>query len=136
MNKEQLLDKLREKFSSVLTVEEGATEGDVKHWQVPVVDIVDDTMKRQWVHFYTQGTDAYWQGGEPKAEVVVSPNFIDRVEAFVVSKIEEGVIKFGYVKETNERAKKALVTAITSDNTEVQAIVSEEEVGNFSIELL
>lgn len=137
MTKTQLLDSLKTKFNIVLQEEKGATEGDITHWQVPVIDIANDTMKRQWIHFYVQGDNAYWQDGEPKKEgVMPQPNFAERADEFVVSKIEDGTIKFGYLKEVNERAKKALVEAIKLDKTKVQAIVSEDNLGKFSIELL
>ena len=137
MTKTQLLDNLKEKFSVVLTEEEGALEGDIKHWQVPVIDIVDNSMSRQWIHFYTQGTEAYWQGAEPKkTPVAPTPNFNERVNGFIVSKIEDEVIKFGYVAETNEIAKRALVEVIKHDGSKAQAIIVEDTSGSFNIELL
>jgi len=137
MTKKQLLDKLKEKFNTVLQEEEGAKEGDITHWQVPVIDIVNDTMKRQWIHFYVQGDNAYWQDGEPKKEGIAPiPNFTERANEFVISKIRDNSIKFGFIKEVNERAKKALVEAIKKDKTKVQAIISEDISGNFSLELL
>ncbi len=137
MTKTQLIDKLKEKFSIVLQEEEGAMEGNIKHWQIPVIDKVGDVMQRQWVHFYTQGTEAYWQNSEPKPEVVApSLGLAERVNSFIITKISDGTIKFASIKEINEKAKKVLVETIKQDKTKVQAIISEDAMGDFSIELL
>jgi hypothetical protein len=137
MTKKQLIDSLKSKFSFVGEEKQTGEEmfGDKKiiHISIPVIDVVNNSLERRWVSFYVEGDNAYWQNTEPKKEEPI--NFQTRLQSFIDSKITDGTIRFGIIKESNEANKVAKCEAIMPDKT--TKIVLVKEVNNkFSIETL
>jgi hypothetical protein len=137
MTKQQLIDSLKSKFSFVGEEKQTGEEmfGDKKiiHISIPVIDVVNNSLERRWVDFYVEGDNAYWQNVEPKVEQPI--NFQTRLQSFIDSKITDGTIRFGIIKESNEANKVAKCEAIMPDKT--TKIVLVKEVNNkFSIETL
>jgi hypothetical protein len=139
MTKTELINKLKDKFSLVLedSIRQTGEEAGIKHWAIPVIDIADDVMLRQWVHFYTDKDDnAFWQDREPKLEVVPVRTFNDRVQDFINKKIADGTVKFGVMRDVNESEKRATVTAIMADKTTKTVLLVETTEDNFNLEVI
>ncbi|MBU0847628.1 hypothetical protein KKH23_10620 [Patescibacteria group bacterium] len=140
MTKQELIDVLKTKFTEVLeaNIRDSGIEGDLRHWAVPVIDVVGDVIIRQWVHFYENEATlvAYWQDKEPKPSVVPEVSFAQKVQSFIAEKVGDGTIKFAFVEQSSPQTKKALITAITPTGAEKKAIITETENGDFSIEIL
>ena len=138
-SKDELIDSLKTKFFKVddSNIRQGKTEAGITVWGVSVFDEVDGVIKKYNLTFYTdENGNAYWGDREPKVTPPTrTPSFTERVNDFIAEKIAAGTIKFGYVEETLEPAKKALVSAIMPDNSEKKAIVTEAEDG-FEIEIV
>ena len=139
MTKKQLIDKLKVKFS--LMGEEKQTGQEtldgkvVTHLAIPVADIVDGTLTRQWVHYYVDENDsAYWQDGEPKKEITPVITFRDRLQSFIDAKITDKTVKFAVIKESNETTKTAKCEAIMPDKLTKTLLVKEGAIGTFTIE--
>ena len=140
MNKDELIAELNTRFFAV--DEAGLYEGDtiagITVWQIRVFDNVNGVMKRPTLTFYTKGdVDAFWGNSEPNPPApTLVITFTDRTNTFIASKITDGTIKFAYIEQISDNTQKALVTAIMSDKTEKQAIISEDTQGTFSLEQL
>ncbi len=138
-SKDELIDSLKTKFFKVddSNIRQGKTEAGITAWGVSVFDEVDGVIKKYNLMFYTdEDGNAYWGDREPKATSPPrEPSFIERVNDFIAEKIVDGTIKFGYIEEVLEQAKKALVSAIMPDNNVKKAIVTEAEDG-FEIEIV
>lgn len=139
MNKDQLIAELGTKYHKVdeAGLHEGNTEAGITVWGIGVFEKIGDVVKKLNLTFYTEGENAYWGVSEPNQDIPISePTFTDRTNAFIASKIVDGTIKFGYIMELAELTKKALVAAVLPDKSEKNAIVSEDEQGTFTIEVL
>ena len=139
MTKTQLINKLKDKFSIMgqekQTGEEILDNKKVTHLAIPVADIVNDTLTRQWVHYYVDENDsAYWQDGEPKKEITPVITFRDRLQTFIDAKITDNTVKFAIIKELNETTKTAKCEAIMPDKLTKTLIVKEGAIGTFTIE--
>ena len=140
MTKQQLIDSLKSKFTSIGEEKQTGTEkiGDktLTHFAIPVFDKVADTLARRWVNFYVDSDGlATWQDSEPKP-TPSGTSFVLRVQTFVNSKITDGTIKFGSVREINEQLKKATVSAIMADKTTKTVILTETTENNFNLETI
>ena len=135
-----LMDSLATKYSMVGIYQETGRENiggkTIIHYSVPVMDIFGDIIIRQWIHFYYDGTNAFWQDKEPKFIPPHVDSFIDRVNNFISSKITDGTIKFGYILQLNETTGKALVSVIKIDKTTTTGIVTETSPDVFTIEII
>lgn len=139
MNKDGLIAELGTKFHAVdeAGLHEGNTEAGITVWGVGVFEKIGDVVKKLNLTFYTEGDFAYWGVSEPNPDTPIQdPTFTDRTNAFIASKIEDGTIKFGYIMELSELTQKAMVAAVMPDNSDKNAIVSEDEAGVFTIEVL
>lgn len=139
MNQENLISKLKERFYAVdeAGIHEGDTIGGITVWQIRVFEVIDDVMKRLTLTFYTKDEDAFWGNSEPKPDIPVpDPTFTDRTNAFIATKITDDTIKFGYIVELSEITQKAMISAVMPDNSTKNVIVSEDEEGTFTIEVL
>lgn len=140
MNKQELIESLISKFYAVneAGLHEGNTEAGITVWGIGVFDKTGDVIAKRNLTFYTMGDEnAFWGVSEPKPTIPEpDPTFTDRVNIFIASKIEDATIKFGYINQIEENTLKALGIAIMPDNIEKNIIVSEDAVGNFSIDVL
>jgi hypothetical protein len=139
MTKTQLINKLKDKFTTVLedSIKQTGEEEGIKHWAIPVIDIVNDAMLRQWVHFYTDADDkAFWQDREPKSDITPVRSFTQRAQEFIDKKIGDNTVKFGVIKELNEAQKKATVTALMPDKTTKTVLLTETAEDNFDLEVI
>lgn len=139
MNKPELIEKLKTKYHKVneAEVHKGKTEAGITVWGIGVFEKIGDVVKKLNLTFYTEGENAYWGVSEPNSDVPVpNPTFTDRANTFIASKIEDNIIRFGYIMEISELTKKAMVSAVMPDNSDKSAIVSEDEQGVFTIEVL
>ena len=139
MNKDELIAELGTKFHAVdeAGLYEGKTEAGITVWGIGVFEKIGDVVKKLNLTFYTEGDFAYWGVSEPNPDIPVrDPTFTDRTNAFIASKIADSTIKFGYIMELSELTKKAMVAAIMPDNSDKNAIVSEDAQGVFTIEVL
>jgi len=138
-SKDELVDSLKTKFFRVddSNIRQGKTEAGITAWGISVFDEVDGVIKKYNLMFYTdENGNAYWGDREPKpTQPTHEPSFVERVNNFIAEKIADGTIKFGYIEEVLEQAKKALVSAIMPDNSEKRAIVTEADDG-FEIEIV
>jgi len=142
MNKEELINSLKEKFESVdeVGIHKGKTEAGITVWGIGVFDKVGDVIRKLNLTFYTKGVEpdsvAFWGVSEPKpVSPVQNPTFRDRVLAFIKTKMDSKVIKFGYIEQMHETANMALGVAIMPDKSEKKVLVKESE-GIFSLEVL
>lgn len=140
MNTAELIAVLATKYHKVdeAGIHEGNTEAGITVWGVGVFEKIGDVVKKLNLTFYTEGENAYWGVSEPNPDAPIpDPTFTDRANVFIASKIEDDTIKFGYIMEISELTKKAMVSAVmSSDNSEKNAIVSEDAEGVFTIEVL
>jgi hypothetical protein len=139
MNKTELIAELKDKYHKVdeAGLHEGNTEAGITVWGIGVFEKIGDVVKKLNFTFYTEGEAAYWGVSEPKPDIPVpDPTFTDRTNAFIASKITDSKIKFGYIMEISELTQKAMVAAVMPDNSDKNAIVSEDESGVFTIEVL
>ncbi|MCK5225160.1 MAG: hypothetical protein KAQ89_00425 [Planctomycetes bacterium] len=139
MNKDELIAELATKYHKVdeAGIHEGNTEAGITVWGVGVFEKIGDVVKKLNLTFYTEGDFAYWGVSEPNPDIPVpDPTFTDRTNAFIASKIEDSTIKFGYIMEISELTQKAMVAAVMPDNSDRNAIVSEDAEGVFTIEVL
>ena len=139
MNKQELIEALKTKFYAVdeAGIHEGKTEAGITVWGIGVFDKVGDVIAKKNLMFYTKGTDAFWGVSEPNPTIPTpNPTFTDRVNGYIASKITDGTIRFAYIEQVSDGIQKALVTAIMSDKTEKEAIISEAADGTFSLEQL
>lgn len=141
MTKQQLIDKLKVKFSLMgeekQTGQESLGGKVVTHLAIPVADLVDGTLTRQWVHYYVDEDDnAYWQDGEPKKPITPVITFRDRLQTFINDKITDNTVKFAVIKELNETTKIAKCETIMPDKTTKTLMVKESTENNFTIEVL
>lgn len=137
MIKQELIDELKNKFYKVdeANIREGKTEAGITAWSVGVFDKVGDAIRKRNLTFYTEGDEAYWGGSEPKVTPPTPDTFRSRVQGFIDAKVDDGTIQFGFIEETQDGCKKALVKAIKA-GVEKKAIVTEDSVGDFSILIL
>ena len=140
MNKDELLAELATKYHKVdvAGIHEGNTEAGITVWGIGVFEKTGDVVKKLNLTFYTEGEFAYWGVSEPNPDTpILDPTFTDRTNTFIASKITDDTIKFGYIMEISELTQKAMVAAVmSSDNSEKNAIVSEDVEGVFTIEVL
>ena len=139
MNKDELIAELATKYHKVdeVGIHEGNTEAGITVWGIGVFELIGDVLRKLNLTFYTEGEFAYWGVSEPNPDVPVpDPSFTDRTNAFIASKIADNTIKFGYIMEISELTQKAMVAAVMPDNSDKNAIVSEDENGVFTIEVL
>lgn len=141
MNMEELIAELRTRFFGVDEAgmdTGGHTQDGIKVWGIGVFDLTSGVITKKNLTFYTKDNMAYWGNFEPNPDIPVSdPTFTDRTNAFLASKIDDNTIKFGYIMEVSELTQKAKVSAVMpSDNSEKNAIVSEDEAGVFTIDVL
>ncbi len=139
MNKDELIAELATKYHKVdvAGIHEGNTEAGITVWGVGVFELIGEVVKKLNLTFYTEGEFAYWGVLEPNPDVPIpDPTFADRTNAFIASKITDDTIKFGYIMEISELTQKAMVAAVMPDNSDKNAIVSEDENGLFTIEVL
>ena len=139
MNKNKLIAELKTKYHKVdeAGIHEGNTEAGITVWGIGVFEKIGDVVKKLNLTFYTEGDNAFWGVSEPNPDIPIpDPTFTDRTNAFIASKIADGTIKFGYIMEIAELTKKALGVAVLPDKSEKNAIVSENEQGIFTIEVL
>ena len=139
MNKNELIAELGTKYHKVdeAGIHEGNTEAGITVWGIGVFEKIGDVVKKLNLTFYTEGENAYWGVSEPNPDIPVpDPTFAARTNAFIASKITDGTVKFGYIMEISELTQKAMVAAVMPDNSDKNAIVSEDENGVFTIEVL
>ena len=139
MNRSELIEKLKTKYHKVNEAEihEGKTEAGITVWGIGVFEKIGDVVKKLNLTFYTEGDGAYWGVSEPNPNTPIpDPTFTDRTNAFIASKITDSTIRFGYIMEISELTQKAMVAAVMPDNSDKSAIVSEDESGVFTIEVL
>lgn len=141
MNKQELINQLKSKFYEVDEegIHEGNTEAGIIVWGIGVFEKTENILRKLNLTFYTKGEEAFWGVSEPSpTPITPEPTFADRVNVFIASKItaDPQVIKFGYIEQVSELTKKALCTATMPTNTEKKIIVSEDDSGVFSIEVL
>ena len=139
MNKTELIAELKDKYHKVdeAGIHEGKTEAGITVWGIGVFEKIGDVVKKLNLTFYTEGDFAYWGVSEPNPDTPIpDPTFTDRTNAFIASKIADSKIKFGYIIELSELTQKAMVAAVMLDNSDKNAIVSENESGVFTIEVL
>ena len=144
MNKKELITSLKAKFHAVneAGLYEGKTEAGITVWGIGVFDLVGGVLRKRNLTFYTKGKEdnssAWWGVSEPKPtpSPIPEPLFAQRVEAFIKTKIDANIIKFGYIMQSSELAKKALCNAIMLDKSEKKVIITEDAEGTFSLEVL
>ena len=139
MNKDELIAELGTKFHAVdeAGLHEGNTEAGITVWGIGVFEKIGDVVKKLNLTFYTDVENAYWGVSEPNPDIPIpDPTFADRTNAFIASKIADSTIRFGYIMEISELTQKAMVAAVMPDKSEKNAIVSEDESGGFTIEVL
>ena len=139
MNTAELIAELGTKYHKVdeAGIHQGNTVAGITVWGIGVFELIGDVVKKLNLTFYTEGDFAYWGNSEPNPDTPTpDPTFTDRTNAFLASKIDDNTIKFGYIMEVSELTKKAMVSAVMSDNSEKNAIVSEDAEGVFTIEVL
>jgi hypothetical protein len=139
MNRDELIAELGTKYHKVdeAGIHEGNTEAGITVWGIGVFEKIGNVVKKLNLTFYTEGNFAYWGVLEPNPDIPIpDPTFADRTNAFIASKIGDGTVKFGYIMEISELTQKAMVAAVMPDNSEKSAIVSEDESGVFTIEVL
>ena len=140
MNKDGLIAKLTTKFYAVdeVGIHQGNTEAGITVWGIGVFNKVGDVVTKKNLTFYTMGDEnAFWGIVEPNPSAPESVvTFIDRVNTFIASKIEDLTIKFGYIEQISELTQKALISAITDNGIIKNAIVTEDIEGNFNIDVL
>lgn len=139
MNKDELIAELAIKYYKVdeAGLHEGNTEAGITVWGIGVFEKTGYVIKKLNLTFYTEGENAYWGVSEPNPDVPTpDPTFKDRTKTFIASKIEDDTIKFGYIMEISDLTQKAMVAAIMPDHSDKNAIVSEDESGVFTIEVL
>ncbi|MHA1287952.1 MAG: hypothetical protein ACTSPB_11175 [Candidatus Thorarchaeota archaeon] len=139
MNKDELIAELAIKYHKVdeVGLHEGNTEAGITVWGIGVFEKIGNVVKKLNLTFYTEGENAYWGVSEPNPDTPIpGPTFADRTNAFIASKIADSTIKFGYIMEISELTQKAMVAAVMPDNSDKNAIVSEDENGVFTIEVL
>ena len=139
MNKLELIAELGTKYHKVdeAGLYEGKTEAGITVWGIGVFEKIGDVIRKLNLTFYTEDENAYWGVSEPNPDVPVPDlTFADRINAFIASKITDGTVKFGYITEISELTQKAMVAAVMPDDSEKGAIVSEDESGEFTIEVL
>lgn len=139
MNKDELIVELGTRFHAVDEdgLHQGKTEAGITVWSIGVFEKTGDVVKKLNLTFYTDVENAYWGVSEPNPDIPIpDPTFADRTNAFIASKIADSTINFGHIMEISELTKKALIAAILPDKSEKNAIVSENENGGFTIEVL
>ena len=139
MDTDELIAELKTRYYKVddAGLYQGNTEAGITVWGIGVFEKIGDVVKKLNLTFYTEGENAYWGVQEPNPDIPIpDPTFTDRTNVFIVSKIIDETIKFGYIMEIAELTKKALVTAVLPDKSQKSAIISEDEQGTFTIEIL
>lgn len=143
MNKNELIIALKSKFFKVddTNLREGKTEEGITVWGISVFDKNGDVITKQNLTFYTIGkedtSDAFWGVSEPKPNPIIpEPNFRDRIDTYIKSKIDDNSIQFGYVMEVSELTQRALGIAIMSDKSEKKILLLEDIEGNFTLIIL
>ena len=139
MNTDELIAELGTKYHKVdeAGLHQGNTEAGITVWGIGVFEKIGDVVKKLNLTFYTEGENAYWGVSEPNPDVPVpDPSFADRTNTFIASKITDDTIKFGYIMEISGLTQKAMVAAVMPDNSNKNAIVSEDGSGVFTIEVL
>lgn len=130
MTEQELIAQLNNKFSSVIEENKRKTgeEGTLEHWAIPVADIENDVLKRQWVHYYieTSTGDTYWQDREPKP--AIETKFSKELTDYINQKIADGTIEGAFVESLNEVNETAIVSAYIDNNgiTKKTLIVDKE----------
>ena len=113
-------------------------------WDVKAKEEIDDerSQKRNY-RLYTkgEGNDAIARWEKNQCPILhppptPEPLFSSKVEAYIKTQVDSGVIKFGFVVQLNESQKKALCNAIMQDKTDKTILVTETSEGVFSFEVL
>lgn len=76
------------------------------------------------------------QGPTLSGPAISEPTFVNRVETYIKTKIDDNTIKFGFVVQLSELTRKALCNVIMPDKTDKILLVSESAEGVFSYEVL
>lgn len=113
-------------------------------WDVRAIEEVLDTnsLRRRNFRLYTQGLEddalAWWEATQGPTISTSPPElpFMDRLEGYIKTKIDDNTIKFGYIAQSSELTKKAICNAIMQDMSTKSLLLSEETEGNFSFEVI
>ena len=136
MKKQDLLNLLATKYYKVGTVSEiidavKTAEG-VKWYVVGAYEKGIDTLIRNSVHFYVENEGltnevAYWMNGEPKPTTVENLN--TKLENYLITKIADGTIAAGYIRDVNDKQETALidVVVIVSNNLVKKTILIDKD---------
>ncbi len=133
MNKKELIAKLKVKFFKVdeENIHKGKTEAGITIWGISVFDKVGDVLKKLNLTFYSEGeedtSEVFWGVSEPKPDITYVETFVQKVNEFIRTKVEDETIKFGYIEQLHEPSKRAFGMAIMPDNTEKKVLLSEVE---------
>lgn len=98
--------------------------------------------KRQFRLYAESDVDmakAWWeatQGPMSAPAATPEPSFTSRVEIFIKTKIDDHTIKFGFVAQLSEQAKKAICNVIMPDKTDKSVLITENPDGGFLFEVL
>ena len=115
-------------------------------WDVKVMEQVPniDSLRKRQFRLYTAGIDdeakAWWEATQgpvlPPTPPTPEPTFVNRLETYIKTKIDDNTIKFGFIVQVSEPSKKAICNVIMPDRTDKSILVSEDAEGKFSFELL
>lgn len=100
-----------------------------------------NSLRRRNFRLYTQGieddAEAWWEATQgPMSAPDPEPGFMNRLDAYIATKIEDNTIKFGFVVQSSELTQKALCNVIMPDKSDKTLLVSEDAEGVFSFEVL
>ena len=140
MTKTELLTILASKYTLVgQEVEEGTDDmggGNViTRWNVRCYGKEGNIAIRRLIYFFTdQNDNAYWRERVP----VTSDQsiFFQDLNDYIVEKINDNTYKFIGINHVILELKKAYVTATKPDNSKKEAIVTQDEAGNFTIDVV
>lgn len=115
-------------------------------WDVSALEEVPNvnSARKRNFRLYTQGLEddalAWWESTQgpmsPPSPPTPEPTFISRLEAYIKTKIDDNTIKFGFVVQPSELAKKAICNVLMPDNSDKTILISETAEGVFSFEII
>lgn len=112
-------------------------------WDVKAIEEVLDTnsLRRRNFRLYTQGLEddalAWWEATQgPMSSPAPEPTFINRLELYIKTKIDDNTIKFGFIVQSSELSKKAVCNVIMPDKSDKILLISESAGGDFNFEVL
>jgi hypothetical protein len=138
MTKAQLITALQAKYPEV--------ETDSSKWipfnptyqflnysmiRIPVMDGSGEVKWDNAIVVWKNGDDYYWQNGEPK-----TVHFRERLITFINSKVVDGTIQFGVIKDANDDLTKATVQVYMPDNSLKLLLVTETTPGTFTFKVI